>query len=241
MECLNKIIEKKQQDIQNLNEEISKARINLREFAIRYFSDLCSQVSGTNMETFNDFIEREIGNEGINIETKVQNEFERQTQGILNQISKIEANFNADIGFFENNIKTFGKNGINFLIKSNIINPTNIKLARDMTVTTAKFVGIDLVLKFKPWGAVKLANNINKALPLINIALEVWDSWNEQQKINEFEKNKEKMKSNFENQKKEILNLINDEINFKQSKKRLKKRKNIIKNLKNGLKLAKIL
>ncbi|EAM0535956.1 labile enterotoxin output A, partial [Campylobacter jejuni] len=59
-------------------------------------------------------------------------------------------------------------------------------------------------------------NNINKALPLINIALEVWDSWNEQQKINEFEKNKEKMKSNFENQKKEILNLINDEINFKQ-------------------------
>ncbi|MPO65798.1 labile enterotoxin output A, partial [Campylobacter jejuni] len=184
VECLNKIIEKKQQDIQNLNEEISKARINLREFAIRYFSDLCSQVSGTNMETFNDFIEREIGNEGINIETKVQNEFERQTQGILNQISKIEANFNADIGFFENNIKTFGKNGINFLIKSNIINPTNIKLARDMTVTTAKFVGIDLVLKFKPWGAVKLANNINKALPLINIALEVWDSWNEQQKIN---------------------------------------------------------
>ncbi|EDP3308271.1 50S ribosome-binding GTPase [Campylobacter jejuni] len=216
VECLNKIIEKKQQDIQNLNEEISKACINLREFAIRYFSDLCSQVSGTNMETFNDFIEREIGNEGINIETKVQNEFERQTQGILNQISKIEANFNADIGFFENNIKTFGKNGINFLIKSNIINPTNIKLARDMTVTTAKFVGIDLVLKFKPWGAVKLANNINKALPLINIALEVWDSWNEQQKINEFEKNKEKMKSNFENQKKEILNLINDEINFKQ-------------------------
>ncbi|EJX9994801.1 50S ribosome-binding GTPase [Campylobacter jejuni] len=216
VECLNKIIEKKQQDIQNLNEEISKARINLREFAIRYFSDLCSQVSGTNMETFNDFIEREIGNEGINIETKVQNEFERQTQGILNQISKIEANFKADIGFFENNIKTFGKNGINFLIKSNIINPTNIKLARDMTVTTAKFVGIDLVLKFKPWGAVKLANNINKALPLINIALEVWDSWNEQQKINEFEKNKEKMKSNFENQKKEILNLINDEINFKQ-------------------------
>ncbi|EDP6936864.1 hypothetical protein GZ802_000800, partial [Campylobacter jejuni] len=58
VECLNKIIEKKQQDIQNLNEEISKARINLREFAIRYFSDLCSQVSGTNMETFNDFIER---------------------------------------------------------------------------------------------------------------------------------------------------------------------------------------
>ncbi|EAL5962881.1 50S ribosome-binding GTPase [Campylobacter jejuni] len=216
MEYLNKIIEKKQQDIQNLNEEISKARINLREFAIRYFSDLCSQVSGTNMETFNDFIEREIGNEGINIETKVQNEFERQTQGILNQISKIEANFNADISFFEKNIKTFGKSGINFLIKSNIINPTNIKLARDITVTTAKFVGIDLVLKFKPWGAIKLANNINKALPLINIAFEVWDSWNEQQKINEFEKNKEKMKSNFENQKKEILDLINDEINFKQ-------------------------
>lgn len=38
-------------------------------------------------------------------------------------------------------------------------------------MATGKFVGIDLALKFKPWGAVKLAGNLNKALPLIGFAL----------------------------------------------------------------------
>ncbi len=71
--------------------------------------------------------------------------------------------------------------------------------------------------KFKPWGAVKLAGNLNKALPLIGIAFEAWDSWNTHKKIQEFEKAKEEMKSNFDNQKKEILDLINDETKFKQT------------------------
>ncbi len=100
MERLNKTLEKRRKDLQNLNSEISQARIHLREFIIRYFSDLIRQVSGTSLETFNDFVIREIGDKGINIETKVQNEFERQTQGIVNEISKIETGFNADMSFF---------------------------------------------------------------------------------------------------------------------------------------------
>ncbi len=56
METLNKTIEKRRKDIQNLNGEISQARIHLREFIIRYFSDLSRQISGTSLETFNDFV-----------------------------------------------------------------------------------------------------------------------------------------------------------------------------------------
>ncbi|GAA9498864.1 hypothetical protein UBN20_08330 [Helicobacter pylori] len=72
MERLNKMLEKRQKDIQDLNGEISQARIHLREFIIRYFSDLILQVSGTSLETFNDFIIREIGDGYINMETKSQ-------------------------------------------------------------------------------------------------------------------------------------------------------------------------
>lgn len=217
MEYLNKTLEKRRKDLQNLNSEISQARIHLREFIIRYFSDLIRQVSGTSLETFNDFVTREIGDKGINIDTRVQNEFERQTQGIVNEISKIETGFNADMSFFEKHAGALGKIGINFLNQSGFINATNIKLARDALVATGKFVGIDLALKFKPWGAVNLAGNLNKALPLIGIAFEVWDSWKESQKIEKLEKAKEEMKSNFDNQKQEILNLINDETRFKQT------------------------
>nr|WP_033600002.1 LeoA/HP0731 family dynamin-like GTPase [Helicobacter pylori] len=217
METLNKMIKKRRKDIQDLNGEISQARIHLREFIIRYFSDLIRQVSGTSLETFNDFAIREIGNEGINIDTRVQNEFERQTQGIVNEIVKIGTSFNADVSSFEKYATTLGKTGINFLKQSGFINATNIKLARDGMVAVGKFVGIDLALKFKPWGAVKLAGNINKALPLIGLVFEAWDSWNTHQKIQKFEKAKEEMKSNFENQKQEILDFINDETRFKQT------------------------
>ncbi|GHP49949.1 hypothetical protein VN0224_07910 [Helicobacter pylori] len=217
MEYLNKTLEKRRKDLQNLNSEISQARIHLREFIIRYFSDLIRQVSGTSLETFNDFVIREIGDKGINIETKVQNEFERQTQGIVNEISKIETGFNADMSFFEKHAGTFGKIGNEFLIKSGLINATNIKLARDGIVAAGKFVGIDLALKFKPWGAVNLAGSINKGLPLIGLVIEVWDSWKESQKIEKLEKAKGEMKSNFDGQKQEILDLINDETRFKQT------------------------
>ncbi|WP_100984168.1 LeoA/HP0731 family dynamin-like GTPase [Helicobacter pylori] len=217
MEYLNRMIEKRRKDLQNLNSEISQARIHLREFIIRYFSDLIRQVSGTSLETFNDFVIREIGDKGINIETKVQNEFERQTQGIVNEIAKIETGFNADMSFFEKHAGAFGKIGINLLKQSGFINATNIKVARDGIVAVGKFVGIDLALKFKPWGAVNLAGSINKGLPLIGLVIEVWDSWKESQKIEKLEKAKEEMVSNFEGQKKEILALINDEAKFKQT------------------------
>ncbi|GAA8471110.1 LeoA/HP0731 family dynamin-like GTPase [Helicobacter pylori] len=216
MEYLNKTLEKRRKDIQDLNGEISQARIHLREFITRYFSDLIRQVSGTSLETFNDFVIREIGDKGINIETKVQNEFERQTQGIVNEISKIETGFNADMSFFEKHAGAFGKIGINLLKQSGFINATNIKLARDTIAAAGKFVGVDLAFKFKPWGTVKLAGNLNKALPLIGLAFEAWDSYNKYQKQQELEEAKE-MKSNFDGQKQEILALINDETRFKQT------------------------
>ncbi len=217
MEYLNRMIEKRRKDLQNLNSEISQARIHLREFITRYFSDLISQVSGTSLETFNDFVIREIGDEGINIDTRVQNAFERETQGIFNELAKIETGFNADMSFFEKHAGAFGKIGIDLLKQSGFINATNIKLARDTIAATGKFVDVDLVLKFKPWGAVKLAGNLNKALPLIGIAFEAWDSYNKYQKQEKFEKAKEEMKSHFDGQEKEILALINDETKFKQT------------------------
>ncbi|WP_187902090.1 LeoA/HP0731 family dynamin-like GTPase [Helicobacter pylori] len=217
MEYLNKTLEKRRKDLQNLNSEISQARIHLKEFIIRYFSDLILQISGTSLETFNDFIIREIGDKGINIDTRVQNAFEKQTQGIVNEISKIETGFNADMSFFEKHAGAFGKIGINLLKQSGFINATNIKLARDALVSVGKFVGIDLALKFKPWGAVNLAGSINKGLPLIGLVFEGVDSLIKYKKQQEFEKAKREMESDFNNQKQEILDLINDETRFKQT------------------------
>ncbi|GAA7850498.1 hypothetical protein HpMS172_10530 [Helicobacter pylori] len=132
-------------------------------------------------------------------------------------MAKIETGFNADLNSFEKHAGALGKIGINFLNQSGFVNATNIKLARDGIAAVGKFVGVDWAFKFKPWGAVKLAGNLNKALPLIGIAFEIGDSVMKLKKEKEFEKAKEEIKSNFDNQKKEILELINDETKFKQT------------------------
>ncbi len=117
MEHLNKMIEKRRKDLQNSHGEISQARANLREFITMYFSGLISQVVNTSLETINDFVSREIGSEGININTKVQNAFERETQGIFNEMAKIETGFDADLNFFEKQAGALGKIGINFFFE----------------------------------------------------------------------------------------------------------------------------
>ncbi|EJB96143.1 hypothetical protein HPHPH34_1186 [Helicobacter pylori Hp H-34] len=157
---------------------------------------------------------------------------------------------------FEKHAGAFGRIGIKLLEQSKFINATNIKLTRDGIVAVGKFVGIDLALKFKPWGAVRLASNLNKVLPLIGLAFEAWDSYNKYQKQQELEKTKREMESHFNNQKQEILALINDETRFKQTcfpmalelekciqacEESVKKRKSALKDWKNGFKPAKIL
>ncbi len=217
LEVLNKAMEKRLKEIQNLKGEISQARINLKEFITRYFSDLIRQVVDTRLETFNDFAMREIGDKGSNIETRVQNAFEKQTQGIFNEMAKIETGFNTDLSLFEKHAGALGKIGINFLNQSGFINATNIKLARDTIAAVGKLVGMDLAFKFKPWGAVKLAGNLNKFLPLIGIAFEIGDSVMKLKKEKELEETKEKMKSNFEEAKEQMIEFINDETKFKQT------------------------
>ncbi len=77
-------------------------------------------------------------------------------------------------------------------------------------MATGKLMGLNLkdVLKFNPWGAVKFANNINKALPLIGIAVDAWDTWNQAKKLEAFQMAKRDLIENLQSQQKEILELI---------------------------------
>ena len=60
---------------------------------------------------------------------------------------------------FNSTLLSYGSQGVKYLKSSGIINATNVKIARDGIVSTAKLVGVDLskILKFKPWGATKFA------------------------------------------------------------------------------------
>lgn len=190
---------------------INEVKAGLREFATKYFSDLILQTRGLDINTFSDFFEREIGSEGVIIETRLQNEFERHLSGITMEMARIRADFDSEVNHYNSAITQLGKQGLDYLRSSNLITKTTVIAARDGIVSVAGSLGMDLskMLKFKPWGAVNLAKGINGALVFLGAALEAWDSWEEAKRQEDFSKSIIQMIENFEQQRKDLLKIIN--------------------------------
>ena len=204
-------------NIKSLEPEIVSKKIALKEFTIDTFTNLITKVQGTSIETFGEFFEKEIGSEGINLNTKIQIEFERQISSIVQSLNIIETNFNAEIGTFNKVISDYGKQGVNYLTKSGIINNTTLLGTRDVIVSTMKTIGLDIskYLKFKPYEAINLAKGVNSTLVVLGFALELWDSYSKHKKEEEFKKAKLDIEEAFNLQRKELIELLDAE-NFKE-------------------------
>ncbi|WP_339690282.1 LeoA/HP0731 family dynamin-like GTPase [uncultured Pseudoalteromonas sp.] len=189
---------------------ISDSRVGLRDFLASYFADLILQVQGTDLDTFNQFYQREVGERGVVISSRLQSEFDRYLRSANLEVKSMESSFTQEVNHFNDAVLGYGKQGVDFLVKSNVINNTSVIAARDGVKSLASLVGMDLskLLKFKPWGAVKAANAMNGVLAVVGIALEVWDSYKETKKQDEFQKAVKEMVDNFNNQRKELLELV---------------------------------
>ena len=197
--------------------DIEDARASLRDFATKYFSGLIIQVKGCNLETFSEFYEREIGSEGVIVGSRLQKEFNQRTQSINFEMQKMYVNFNSEVDHFNVTVKALGKEGVNHMLKSNLINSSTVLVARDGMVSIAKTVGLDLgkYLKFKPWGAVNFAKGANGVLAVVGVAFEVWDSWEKFKREEEFKKMVQSIVSNFEKQRQDFINMVNGENYYK--------------------------
>ncbi|BCS97427.1 hypothetical protein DSLASN_30590 [Desulfoluna limicola] len=206
------------EDLQSYHEEqlkmshsqIREVKIELRYFLSNYFADLILQAKGLDMNTFSDFFEREVGDEGIMIETRIKNEFDSRISSVNDGLGNLNANLEKDVSHYNSTVTMLGKQGVNYVIKSNMINNKTVLAARDGVVSVAKVVGLDLekMLKFHPWGAVNLAKGLNGILAFAGIAFEAWDSWAAHKKAIEFQSLASKMDENFNQQRKELLALI---------------------------------
>lgn len=193
--------------------KIGAARINLRGRIIRYFEDLLLQSKGTSLDTFNDFFHREIGSEGIIINQRVQEIFSDEVSSITQDLNRIQVKVDSELTQFHNVVISLGKQGLDYLSKGGVINNQSVLMVRNGIGSAAKSIGIDLggLLKFKPWGAVKLANGINGALSVLGLALEAWDSWKQEERKRKFQEAMLQMQEKLQNQRIEIVNLIDDD------------------------------
>ncbi|MBK5262069.1 MAG: 50S ribosome-binding GTPase [Peptostreptococcaceae bacterium] len=203
-----------QKELEKTKRKISTARINLREFIVNIFTNLILQAQGTSLDTFSDFFQRNIGSEGVVLETKINNEFERQLGNTNSEINKMQISFNAGVEQYTSVVGDMAfsgfKMGCEFLKKGSVkITNKTVLAARDM---------LKLPIKFKPWGAVKLAKGFEKAVPIagvvIGIGIDLWDSYSQKKKEEEFQRAIKKVISDFEKQRKEYLSFIDDEQTF---------------------------
>lgn len=196
------IAEKRASDeIAVVKRKIGQAQISLREFVSDHFTDLILQLRGTSMETISTFFEREIGEGGIVLDTKIQNVFSKHMDVVSHELVRIQTSLNSDMSAFEAHMSALGKQGLDWIVKSNVINASSIKAARDLLWSS---------FKFKPWGAIKLAKGLNGALAVVGLAFEAWDSWKEAERLKEFEKGKTLLVKDLESQRRELLEKIND-------------------------------
>ena len=208
------LYDEKDYELKKTYSRLSEIRIALREYINTLFSGLILQAKGLSLDTVSDFFERNIGKEGIVLSTNIQNEFERQLGSSYGEISKMQLSLNTGVEQYNTVIGQMAIEGIKqggkYLSSAGIkITNTTVLNARNILMPS---------FKFKPWGAIKLADKITKALPIIGnsivIVFELWDSYNEYKKQREFKKGIDEMVSEFELLREEYLSFINDEEKF---------------------------
>ncbi|ETD23494.1 LeoA/HP0731 family dynamin-like GTPase [Helicobacter macacae] len=216
MQRLNESIKALRKDMERTNDKINDAQIALREFVARYFNDLIRQIKGTSLETFGDFMQKEIGSEGSLMSARVQNEFQRHTHSVINELKTSIERFDKERDDFEKAVISYGKQGVEWLQKSGVINNKNVILGRDLLKTGLEKIGVNVgtALNFKPWGAVKFANGALAAVAFFGLTLEMWDSYRQYEKEQKFQEAKAKIVEMLENQMNELLNTINDTKKF---------------------------
>lgn len=202
-------------ELQRIQGDICKSQVRLRGRLLRYFEDLKLQTKNVGMNTFNEFIHREIGDEGCLVQQRIQEIFSDEVGSISRDLSRIQINVNNEIAHYNDVVSTLGKKGVSFFSKPGVITNNSVLTVRDSVNAATKMVGIDIskYLKFKPWGATKLASGLGSTLAVAGIALEVWDSYKEQERQAKFAEAISTMVTNLQEQSKEVTRLV-DAPNF---------------------------
>ncbi|MFM5699054.1 LeoA/HP0731 family dynamin-like GTPase [Aeromonas veronii] len=205
------IHQRMQKEMSAMQAKMSDIRTSLRTFVTDYFSDLILQAEGLSIETYQTFFEREVGDKGIVLSTRLQNEFDRRLQTVSLALDKMQVGYNAEISHYNGTLTAMGKQGLDYVVKSNVINNATVLATRDGVVSLAKMVGLDLgkMLKFKPWGAVNLAKGLNGLLSVAGLALEAWDSYAQAKREKLFAEIIQSMVADFRTQREELIEILN--------------------------------
>ena len=194
-----------EEDLNISRKEILRGRTDFRDELNNYENDILNKIASSSPDTIGRIIELDFGNNKDDFGYKIRNKVESMSERYFNRTSQIVGTLSKDI---ENHINKSDK----FLLDMGKMAGKGLKALGNAPINVIKggvFAARDilgkagLVIKFKPWGAVKLAGNIGKFAGLagaaITLALTVAEKVQEQ-----------KMEEDFRNLKNELSSTIKD-------------------------------
>lgn len=183
--------------LERYKREAGTAQRALRSWVLDYFNDLIVEARNTGQGEFGDFFVRNLGEGGKVLEERVALRFEEELGPISTQLSTMGMSF-LDTSSDWSWIGSIGK-GATTLGKSGVINNTSIIAARD---------ALNLGIKFKPYGAIKLAAKANVALAAVGPAIEGFRMIKKILDNREFEQTRGKIISALEEQRNDLTEVL---------------------------------
>jgi hypothetical protein len=207
-----------QQNLNNTKGNIENIRSDLAENVVSLFTNLILEAQNLSLDSMPEFFERNIGSNGDVLNTRLQRLFKEHMGPVSLEVKNMSLDVDLEVNHFNVTVREYGKQGISSVIKSGAINNSTILAGRDALVGAVSAVGFDIakLLKFKPYGAINLAKGLNGMLSVIGLGLELWDSYDKYKQEEKFKEAKKTMVSNFEQQRSELILLINDQEFIKQ-------------------------
>lgn len=212
---LAKALQEMKKEQEKFERNIDGVIVNLMEFIVDLFTDLILRVKGADDESLEAIFEENIGREGIVIDNKIENEFARQLDGVSSELSKMRMSFQASVTHYNNMTEDLAKQGLRYVagalkaVPKGAINRGMVLGARDLLAPA---------MKFKPWGAIKLASKIDASIPIVAAVLEVgtatWEMFTEKQKQKKFQEAINSIVTDLEKQRKEFYELLKDKDKF---------------------------
>lgn len=194
------VINDSKSELALLKSDLNNARKLMSDRLNELKNGIFAELDAIDMEDLNSFIEQKIGVEENGISFYIFNNEVNQIIRECSEGNNVALHEHAQlIDQKISSMKQFAidglKSGTKF-IKNIKISGETVKAVRDVVCKS---------FKFKPWGAIKLASTVNKAMPIIGVIMDGAFAWYEQ-------KQNDKRRQEFEKNKKTIKDAINKTI-----------------------------
>lgn len=198
------------EDLNFLKSDAGAAVRQVKESLQNLRDSIFSEINAATRENYYSVIERNLGIKKSGKEVEVGYLLQQRTQAIIDEAieslqgetKKIVLELEETVAEINENIQRMAASGLSDLLKT--ASKVPVSKIRDTILSTRNFLKIST--KFKPWGALKLANKFAKGAAVLGAIVEVGMAYWEKKKEEKFVEQKGEMKKSLDSFFSDIMN-----------------------------------